>query len=77
MLKPHFQSMLKKVPESTFLGVISNILQGVENTQLDGDAKSIHSNPTFQKVMQQVKNELEVIFEEIEDEENQDSDLEA
>ena len=78
MLKPHFESMLEKVPESTFLGVISNILQDLENPQIVGDASTIDSNPTFQRVMEKVRGELEIIYEEIEEDEDLDSEqLEA
>ena len=77
LLKPHFSSMLKKVPESTFLGVVSNILQDLENPQLDSDNINVDSNPTFKRIMEKVKHELEIIYEEIEEENEQEVQREA
>jgi len=53
-----------------FVSVISKILREMENPQLDGDASNLDSNPTFQKVMSRVKSDLEVIYQEIEEEEH-------
>ena len=59
------------------MGVISNILEDLENPQMTaGDFASAVSNPTFQRVMQKVKEELEIIYEEIEEDEDQDLDIE-
>jgi hypothetical protein len=69
--------MLKKVPESTFLGVVSNILQDLENPQLDSDNINLDSNPTFKRIMEKVKHELEIIYEEIEEENDQEVQREA
>ena len=36
---------------------------------MDGESADLDSNPTFQNVMSRVKSDLEVVYEEIEEEE--------
>jgi len=64
MLKPYLsKDMLAKLQENTLLDIISNILYDMGNPDVEGDSRTLMRNPTFKKVLELVKKELEIIYE--------------